>query len=350
MKYTPLALQNVVNVKTKRIRRSNELFQQPLLPDEAQAVVAEDRIVEALGEVKPEEGVDLILTGEEDIGEVRTIEDPLPVRLQKIVAEIEHGTESGEEGEGRVHVNRGMVGEELPESPVLQGPHVGDDRREVRIAGEEPPEGGDAHERVSHRSCSHMEEETLSLRHDQLAEGEEAFVVGVETLDEELQLEAEDSGVVQQVGGHRETVFVVGMEGRKTVEVRQLRQNFLIPVVETPRDILPVGVIGINDGADAPLAEVGDALSPVERMEDAPPVVRNELSPDRVEQPVRKEVDVEVHERLRQALRPRRHQASPAFPVFFSRLASFFSFNVLAGFFLVSFLTSLSLPMSFPPV
>ena len=156
-----------------------------------------------------------------------------------------------------------MVGEELPESPVLQGPHVGDDRREVRIAGEEPPEGGDAHERVSHRPCSHMEEEPFPLRHDQFIEGEKALVVGVETLDEELQLEAEDSGVVQQVGGHRETVFVVGMEGRKTVEVRQLRQNVLIPVVETPRNVFPMGIIGINHGADAPLAEVSDAPTPV---------------------------------------------------------------------------------------
>src|SRR5450756_206206 len=174
-----------------------------------------------------------------------------------------------------------------------------------------------------------MKEDPFPLRHDQLTEGEEALVVGVETLDEELQLEAEDSGVVQQVGGHRETVFVVGMEGRKTIEVRQLRQNVLIPVVQSPRNVFPMGIIGINHGADAPLAEVSDALTPVERMEDAPPVFRDELSPDRVEQAIRKEVDMEVHQRLRQAFRLRRHQTSPAFPVFFSRLASFFSFNVL---------------------
>ena len=243
-----------------------------------------------------------------------------------------------------------MAGQEFPERTVLERPHVGDDRGEIRIAGEKPPEGGDAHELVSHRSRSDVEEEPLSLCHDQLAEGEEPLVVGGEPLDEELELETENPGMVEEVGGHREAVFVVGMEGRKAVEIRQLRQDFPIPVVETPRNVLPVGVIGIDDGADAPFAEVGDALAPVERMEDAPSVVRDKLSPDRVEQTVRKEVDVEVHERLRQAFRPRRHQASPAFPVFFSRLASFFSFNVLEGFFLVSFLTSLSLPMIFPPV
>jgi hypothetical protein len=110
------------------------------------------------------------------------------------------------------------------------------------------------------------------------------------------------------------------------------------------------GQIVAEEGVDLILAEAGDALSPAERMENAPAAVRNEPPPERVEQPVRKKVDVEVHERLPQALQPRRHQAVPALPVFFSRLASFFSFTVLEGFFLTSFLTSLSFPMSFPPV
>src|SRR3990172_2765796 len=51
-------------------------------------------------------------------------------------------------------------------------------------------------------------------------------------------------------------------------------------------------------------------------------------------------------------LRGRRHgrdQTSPDFPVFFSRLAACFSFNVLEGFFLLSFLTFLSLPIISPP-
>jgi hypothetical protein len=77
---------------------------------------------------------------------------------------------------------------------------------------------------------------------------------------------------------------------------RTARFQSLSPFV-TPR---PAGVIGIDDGTYAALPEINHAISPVETVEDTPPVVRGELLPDRVEQPVgEKEVNMEVHDRLR---------------------------------------------------
>ena len=79
--------------------------------------------------------------------------------------------------------------------------------------------------------------------------------------------------------------------------------------------------------------QVGEALAPVELMEDLPAVVRDELPPDRIAELIGKETDVEVDKRPRQDSRPGGHQISPLFPAFFAFLASFFSFNVLEGFF-----------------
>ena len=126
---------------------------------------------------------------------------------------------------------------------------------------------------------------------------------------EKLEFESEDPWMVEEIGGHRKAVFVVGMKGGKTVNIRQLLQNFQIPVVETSGDILPVGVIGVNDWTDTSVAEVGDTLTPIEWMQDTPPIVRNELPPDRVEQPIRKKMNVEVNQRcVRQKLRQRLRQ------------------------------------------
>ena len=113
---------------------------------------------------------------------------------------------------------------------------------------------------------------------------------------EKLEFESEDPWMVEEIGGHSKAVFVVGMKGGKTINIRQLAQNFQIPVVETPGDILPVGVIGVNNWTDTSVAEVGDALAPIEWMQDTPPIVRNELPPDRVEEPIRKKMNVEVNQ------------------------------------------------------
>ena len=129
-------------------------------------------------------------------------------------------------------------------------------------------------------------------------------------MDEKLEFESEDPRMVEEIGNHHKVIFVVGMKGGKTVNIRQFLQNFQIPVVETFGDIFPVGVIGINDWTNTFIAEVGDTLTPIEWMQSTPPIVRNELPPDRVEQPIRKKMNVEVHERLRQSLHPGRHQAS----------------------------------------
>ena len=60
--------------------------------DETQTVIPEDRVIESLGQIKSKQSIYLILTGEEDVREVRTIEDPFPMRLQKVAPEIKHGT------------------------------------------------------------------------------------------------------------------------------------------------------------------------------------------------------------------------------------------------------------------
>jgi len=148
-----------------------------------------------------------------------------------------------------------------------------------------------------------MKKETLFLWCYQFIERKESFIIGRKTLHEKLEFESEDPWMIEEIGGHRKTVFVVGMKGGKTVNIRKLLQNFQIPVVETPGDILPVGVIGVNDWTDTSVAEVGDALTPIEWMQDTPPIVRNKLPPNRVEQSIRKKVNVEVNQRLRQRLR-----------------------------------------------
>jgi hypothetical protein len=204
-----------------------------------------------------------------------------------------------------------MAAKQSAKRAVLKRPHMRDYRRKIGEAFEQPLKRRYAHKFVSHRSCADMKKETLFLCCYQFIERKESFIIGRKTLYEKLEFESEDPWMIEEIGGHRKTVFVVGMKGGKTVNIRKLLQNFQIPVVETPGDILPVGVIGVNDWTDASVAEVGDALTPIEWMQDTPPIVRNELLPDRVEQSIRKKVNVEVNQRLRQRLRqllcPGRH-------------------------------------------
>ena len=83
---------------------------------------------------------------------------------------------------------------------------MGDGCGEIGIAGEEPPERGDADELVSHRPVPTWRRSRFPLRHDQFVQGEEPLVVGGEPLDEELQLETEDPGVVEERLGHGKAV------------------------------------------------------------------------------------------------------------------------------------------------
>ena len=177
-----------------------------------------------------------------------------------------------------------------------------DYRRKIGEAFEQPLERRNPHKLVSDRSGARVHKETLFLCSDQLIERKESFVIGRKTLYEKLEFESEDPWMIEEIGGHRKTVFVVWMKGGKTVNIRQLLQNFQIPVVETPGDILPVGVIGVNDWTDTSVAEVGNTLTPIEWMQDTPPIVRNKLPPDRVKELIRKKVNVEVNQRYRQLL------------------------------------------------
>jgi hypothetical protein len=195
-----------------------------------------------------------------------------------------------------------MGAKQSTERAVLKRSHMSDYRRKIREVSEQPFKRRNPHKLVSHRSGARVKEQTLFLCYDQLIERKESFIIGRKTLYEKLEFESEDPWMVEEIGGHREAVFVVGMKGGKAVNIRQLAQNFKIPVVETPGDIFAVGVIGVNDWTDASVAEVGDTLTPIERMQDTPPIVRNELPPDRVEESVRKKVNVEVNQRLRQLL------------------------------------------------
>src|SRR5208283_587391 len=199
-----------------------------------------------------------------------------------------------------------MAAKQSAERPVLKRPHMRDYRRKIGEVSQQPLKRRHAHKLVSHRSGADMKKQTLFLCCDQLIERKESFIIGRKTLYEKLEFESEDPWMVEEIGGHRKAVFVVGMKGGKTVNIRQLPQNFQIPVVKTPGDIFAVGVIGVNDWTDASFAEVGDALTPIERMQDTPPIVRNKLPPDRVEQLIRKKVNVEVNQRLRQLLCPGR--------------------------------------------
>ena len=60
--------------------------------DKTQSVIPKDRVIESLGQIESQQSVYLILTGKQDVREVRTIEDPFPMRLQKVASEIKHGT------------------------------------------------------------------------------------------------------------------------------------------------------------------------------------------------------------------------------------------------------------------
>ena len=91
-----------------------EIFHRDISPgyftDKTQSVIPEDRVIESLGQIESQQSVDLILTGEQDVREVRTIEDPFPMRLQKVASEIKHGTQAREEGKSRVQIEQGMAG------------------------------------------------------------------------------------------------------------------------------------------------------------------------------------------------------------------------------------------------
>jgi hypothetical protein len=84
-------------------------------------------------------------------------------------------------------------------------------------------------------------------------------------------------------------------------------------------------------------------------MEDTPPIIRDKLPADGIGEPVREKMGVEVDKGVGCFPHVSPHQID-VFSAFFSFLASFFSLGVLPGFFFVSFLTSLSLPMTHPPL
>ena len=135
--------------------------------------------------------------------------------LQVRGAEIADGAEVGEEGEGRIHQEPRVIGHQFAERLVLEGSHMGDDRGKLGIPGKEPPKGGNTHELVPHRSRADVEQAALPLRHHEFVEGEEPCVVGGEPLDEELQLETEDPGVIEEHFRHGKAVLVVGVVGGK---------------------------------------------------------------------------------------------------------------------------------------
>ena len=191
--------------------------------------------------------------------------------LQIFRSEVEGEGESGPETVGGVEVDTGMIVQEVHERSELEPSHMGDGGGEVREPIEDLPEMDESHEFIPLRAIPDVEEEALFLFHDQLIEGEKPPIMGIQPLDLEVYLDPDDTGMSHHPFGVREGVAVVGMIRGETVQIGELFEEFDIPFVHRFRDTFSVGIVGKDDGGDAALVEVLDALPAVVSVEDLRP-------------------------------------------------------------------------------
>jgi hypothetical protein len=139
-----------------------------------------------------------------------------------------------------------------------------------------------------------MDEKPLFPLDEELVEWKEAMVARRKLLDDELQLEPQDSGVVDDRFRHCEGVAVVGMVRGKAVQIRDLVEDLSVPLVQDACQPFLVGIIGVDDGSDPSRPQVIDAFPVVKPVAYLQADALLEIAPDRFKKPIRKKMYVKI--------------------------------------------------------
>jgi hypothetical protein len=203
-------------------------------------------VVERLGKIEAKECFYLNFPWEYEIGKVRSVKNPVLIFLKKFDAEARRKKTAlclRDEAVSRVQINIGAVIEQCPEFFIFQSAHMGHDDAHVWILLEELFEMMDAGKLISHRSRTRMNQEPLPVFHKNVIQGTETLIMGIETLNEELQLESKDFWVPDDRGGHIGTILVFRVIGGKAAQVWCLVEDLNIPFVQVFCRALPVSVV-----------------------------------------------------------------------------------------------------------
>jgi len=264
--------------------------------DQLAAIVPKYFPVEIVREIEIEKILYFLLSGVNQIGKIRAVEDSVFVSLEPIVTKIECIGHMRHKRIGRVQVKSRMMIQELKKSFEFQAPHVRDVGGQIRKAIKDLFEVCNAHKGTSSNGArTDMQQDPLFPFNNHFVERKQSTVTGGQLLHNTLKFESQNFRMIKEPLCHDEGIVIVRVIGSKTAQIWNLFKEPNVPVVQSSRNPFSVSIIGIDDWPDTPLSQVSDRFSIVELVQDLYIQMFFKIAPNRIEKPIGKKMHMEIN-------------------------------------------------------
>ena len=262
------------------------------------SIFKKNLLVKVRGQFVGKQGLNFGFTRQDEIGKIRSVQDAVFVLFQRCVTEVVPALalQLFEEGVRCIQIKARMIVQQFHEALILVRAHVGDVDRYFRIPCQELLELIKPDKIIADGACTDMKEKALSPLRNHFIQREETLVVWKKLLNEKVQLDAEHARMIQYFRCKRQSMGIAGMIGRKAIEVWIFIKNLPVPDIQTFRNSLPMGIIGINDFSHTSLPQVMNAFAIVELMNDFPLITFGEIIPDGVKHPIREKMNMKIND------------------------------------------------------